>query len=65
MQVVSVLGLVVILGLAWALSYHRREVHLRPLAWGVALQLLFAVIVLRQDALSFAGMVLLAALLAA
>jgi len=65
MQLVSVLGLVVILGLAWALSYHRRQVRLRPVAWGVALQLLFAVIVLRQDALSFAGMVVLAALLAA
>jgi len=65
MQFVSVFGLVVILGLAWALSYHRRQVRLRPVAWGVALQLLFAVIVLRQDALSFAGMVVLAALLAA
>ncbi len=65
MQLVSVLGLVVILGLAWALSYHRREVRLRPVAWGLSLQLLFAVIVLRQDALSFTGMVVLAALLAA
>lgn len=65
MQLVSVLGLVVILGLAWALSYHRREVRLRPVAWGISLQVVFAVIVLRKDALSFAGMVLLACLLVA
>ncbi len=64
MQLISVLGLVVILGMAWALSYHRRQVRLRPVAWGLSLQLLFAVIVLRQDALSYAGMVVLAALLA-
>lgn len=65
MQLVSVLGMVVILGLAWALSYHRRQVRLRPVAWGLALQFVFAVIVLRQDAASFVGMVVLAGLLAA
>lgn len=64
MHVVSMLGLLVILGLAWLLSYHRREIRLRPVVWGVGLQLLFAVIVLRQDAFSFAGMILLAALVA-
>lgn len=55
-NLVSVLGLVAILGIAWAMSYHRTQVRLRTVAWGIGLQLLFAVIILRQDAWSFIGM---------
>jgi len=62
MRLVSVLGLVALLGVAWAMSYHRRSVRLRPVAWGIGLQLLFAIIILRRDAWSWVGMVVLAAL---
>ncbi len=61
---ISVLGLLVLLAIAWALSARRRDVRLRPVAWGVGLQFLFAVIVLKQDAWSFVGMAVLAGLVA-
>jgi len=64
MRLVSVLGLVALLGVAWAMSYHRRSVRLRTVAWGIGLQLLFAIIILRRDAWSWVGMVVLAALVA-
>lgn len=62
MQLISILGLVVLLGLAWAMSYHRTRVRLRTVAWGLGLQLLFAVIILREGALSWVGMAVLAGL---
>jgi len=65
MQLVSVLGLIVLLGIAWAISYHRREVKLRPIAWGIGLQLLFALIILRRDLWSFIGMSALGAMVVA
>jgi concentrative nucleoside transporter, CNT family len=42
----GVLGLVVILGVAWLFSTHKRAIKLRILAWGMGLQILFAVLVL-------------------
>jgi CNT family concentrative nucleoside transporter len=45
----GLLGLVVILAVAWLLSNHRRAIRLRILAWGLGLQFLFAVLVLRTD----------------
>lgn len=65
MQLVSGLGLVALLGIAWAISYHRREVKLRPIIWGIGLQLLFALIILRQDLWSFVGMSALAVMIVA
>jgi CNT family concentrative nucleoside transporter len=56
MHLIGLLGMLVILVLAWAMSYHRTKVRLRTVAWGIGLQVLFAVIVLRQDAWSFVGM---------
>lgn len=64
MNWVSLLGLVVLLLIAWAMSYYRREVKLKPIAWGIGLQLVFALIILREDHWSFVGMVLLGVLLA-
>src|SRR5712692_9737834 len=43
------IGLVVILGVAYLLSSHRRAIRLRILLWGLGLQFLFAVLVLRTD----------------
>ncbi len=58
-NVISVLGLLTLVGLGWAISYHRTRVRLRVVAWGLGLQFLFAVIILRDDAWSFAGMAVL------
>ena len=64
MRLIGVLGMLVLLGLAWAMSYHRRDVKLRIVFWGLGLQFLFAVIILRQDFWSFAGMGVLGLLVA-
>ena len=64
MSWVSLLGLLVILGLAWGMSYHRRDVRLRIVVWGLGLQFVFAVIILREDFWSYVGMVALGALIA-
>jgi CNT family concentrative nucleoside transporter len=63
MNWVSILGLLTLLGLGWAMSYHRREVRLRPVVWGLGLQFLLALIILREDYWSFVGMGLLALLI--
>jgi len=59
MNFISILGLVVLLGIAWAMSYHRREVSLRPVLWGIGLQFVLALIILRKDYWSFVGMTIL------
>jgi CNT family concentrative nucleoside transporter len=59
MNVVSILGLMVLLGLAWAMSYYRRQVNLRPVFWGIGLQFVLALIILRKDYWSFVGMTIL------
>ena len=64
MRFIGVLGMLVLLGLAWAMSYHRRDVKLRIVFWGLGLQFLFAVIILRQDIWSFVGMGVLGLLVA-
>ncbi len=45
----GLLGLIVILAVAWLISNHRRAIRLRILAWGLGLQFLFAILVLRTD----------------
>ncbi len=65
MNLVSILGLLALLGFAWALSYKRRDVNLRTLAWGLGLQFLFALIILREDEWSFVGMTIFGLLLIA
>ena len=46
-RLVSVLGLITLLVLAWAFSVDRRLVDWRVLAWGLGLQLLFALFILK------------------
>jgi CNT family concentrative nucleoside transporter len=64
MRFIGVFGMVVLLGLAWAMSYHRRDIRPRIVFWGLGLQFLFAVIILRQDYWSFVGMGVLGLLVA-
>jgi CNT family concentrative nucleoside transporter len=45
-RVVSLVGVFVFVGLAWALSKDRRRVSWRPVAWGLGLQLVLGAIVL-------------------
>jgi CNT family concentrative nucleoside transporter len=46
---VSFLGLFAMLGIAWALSVDRRSIRWRPVAVGTALQILFALVILRTE----------------
>ena len=63
MNLVSIAGLLVLLGLAWLMSYHRKEVSLRIVFWGIGLQFVLALIILRQDFWSFVGMAILTGLI--
>lgn len=51
----SVFGLVVLIGIAWALSDNRRQFPIRLVLWGVGLQFLFCILVLGIPALGFTG----------
>jgi CNT family concentrative nucleoside transporter len=46
-QLLSVLGLAVFLGLCWAASTRRKSVRWRVVAWGMGLQVLFALLILK------------------
>lgn len=48
-RVISALGLVVFVALAWVLSANRRAVRWRPVLWGLALQFALAVIILKTS----------------
>ncbi|MEE8366842.1 MAG: nucleoside transporter C-terminal domain-containing protein [Thermoanaerobaculia bacterium] len=65
MNLISVLGMVTLVGLAWAMSAHRTKVNIRTVIWGLGLQFLLAVIILREDFWSFAGMAVFGGLLVA
>ena len=63
MNLVSFLGLLVILALAWALSTDRRAVRARVILWGVGLQGLLAAVLLGDRLWSLLGIGGLAGLL--
>ncbi len=58
LTLLAIPGLLLILGICWALSYRRREVRLRPVLWSLLLQLLLGLTVLRDDGWSYVGMCL-------
>ncbi|MEA1986404.1 MAG: nucleoside transporter C-terminal domain-containing protein, partial [Candidatus Marinimicrobia bacterium] len=62
MQFISLIGLLTLLFIAWLLSYHKKKIKFRTVIWGLGLQFLFAVIILRKDYWSFIGMTILALL---
>ena len=47
LRLTSVLGLVAMLGIAWALSEDRRRIQWRTIAWGLGLQFALALVILR------------------
>jgi len=63
MQFISFLGLLSLLGMTWLMSYHRTKIKLRPIAWGMGLQFLLAMVILKENWISFLGMALLALVL--
>src|SRR5437773_11323053 len=48
----GLLGFVLLLGIAFALSSNRRAIRWKTVAWGIALQLFFAVVVLKGEWMS-------------
>ena len=62
-RAISFLGLLVLMGLAYVFSVHRKSINFRTIAWGVGLQLTFAVIILSEGTRSFLGMCVLASLI--
>ena len=44
----GLIGIAVLLGLAWLMSNNRRRISLRIVVWGLGLQLLFALLILRS-----------------
>ncbi|NOZ62295.1 MAG: NupC/NupG family nucleoside CNT transporter [Calditrichaeota bacterium] len=46
-RLIGIIGIFVLLGIAWLLSNNRRKIDYRVVAWGIALQILFAVIILK------------------
>jgi nucleoside permease NupC len=44
---ISLLGLLVLIGLAWLCSAHRDRINWRTVAWGTGLQVLFALLILK------------------
>lgn len=63
-KLISALGLVVLLGLAFVFSNNRKGVKPRTVLWGVGLQLLFAVIILGETAvISLSGLFVLVCLI--
>ena len=56
MRFVGLLGILVLLGIAYLMSNNRRRIQPRIVIWGVLLQLLFAAIILGSPGLSFAAM---------
>jgi concentrative nucleoside transporter, CNT family len=50
LKLVSLLGLVVFIAVAWAMSSHRKLFPWRTVVWGLALQFTFALLILKTDA---------------
>ena len=56
MRFLSLIGLAVLLGIAWLMSNNKRKIRPRIIIWGVGLQLLFAMIILSESVLSMLGL---------
>jgi len=48
-RLTGLLGIVVILGVAWASSRHKKAIQPRVVFWGLGLQFAFAILVLKTD----------------
>lgn len=62
-RLISALGLLTVLAIAFGLSNNHKAVKPRTVIWGVGLQILLALMILKQGAVSFAGFFVLVALI--
>ncbi len=46
-RLISVFGCLVLLGIAWLMSNNKRKINYRTVAWGLAMQFVFALIILK------------------
>ncbi|MFQ5648612.1 MAG: nucleoside transporter C-terminal domain-containing protein [bacterium] len=58
-RLISLVGLLSLLGLAWLMSDNKSKIRPRIIIWGLGLQLLFALIVLGEQSHSLVGMFVL------
>jgi len=63
MKFISLIGLLTLVAIAWAMSYHRRDIKIRTVVWGLILQLDFALIILQNNIWSFVGLAFLSLLI--
>jgi len=63
MKFIGIIGIIVLLGLAYIFSKNRSAIKLRVVIWGIGLQLLFATIILSESVLSWIGMYIFAFLI--
>lgn len=63
MKLMSLFGMMILLLIAWLMSYDRKMIRIRTVIWGMSLQFLFAVIILQKNVFSFVGMAVLAFLI--
>ena len=63
MRFIGLLGIASILAIGFLVSRNRRQIRPRIILWGVGLQLLFAVIILAENVLSWAAMFVFAFLI--
>lgn len=62
-RLISALGLLTVLAIAFGLSNNHKAVKPRTIFWGLGLQILLAVMILKQGAVSFAGFFVLITLI--
>ncbi len=63
MNFIGIFGIFVLLGLAWLMSYDKKNIPFKIIFWGIGLQFLFAIIIIKENYLSFIGMGILAVLI--
>lgn len=49
-NLISIAGLVVLIGASWLISYNRRQINWRPVIWGIVLQMVLGLLILRTEA---------------
>ncbi len=63
MGFIGILGIATLLGIAWLLSFHKKSINFRTILGGISLQVVFALIVLKENEWSFVGMGILGLLI--
>ena len=62
-KLIGIFGLISLLMIAWLLSYHKKNINFKLILWGLMLQIIFGIIILKSGLLSFIGMSILSLLI--